>query len=205
MKQMLVSFVNNRVPKDNYLMKKSDYNEDELKHLALEFVKGKVEAFSTLYDLYVENIYRFIYFKVNSAEAEDLTEIVFIKVWENRAKFDPSKSSISSWIYTIARNTVIDHYRVLKHTEELSDNFIDSESNNPQRLVEEKIVSLKVRSAINKLPENYRDILLLRFIEDFSYSEIAKILGKSEGSIRILQFRAIKELKKVLQKMGFDE
>lgn len=186
-------------------MKKPNYSEEELRLLALEFVKGKVEAFSTLYDLYVENIYRFIYFKVNSADAEDLTEIVFIKVWENRNKFDYTKSSISSWIYTIARNTVIDHYRVLKPTEELNDNYIDSESNNPKKLVEEKIVSFKVRSAINKLPENYRDILLLRFIEDFSYTEIAKILDKSEGSIRILQFRAIKELKKVLQKMGFDE
>jgi RNA polymerase sigma-70 factor (ECF subfamily) len=82
---------------------------------------------------------------------------------------------------------------------------VDDDSRSPSKLVEEKIVSSQVREAMNKLPENYRDILLLRFIEDFSYTEIAKVLGKSEGSIRILQFRAIKELKKVLQKMGFDE
>jgi RNA polymerase sigma-70 factor (ECF subfamily) len=186
-------------------MKRLNYTEEELLDLAKAFVQGDAEAFSVLYDFYVENIYRFIYFKVNSSDAEDLTEIVFIKVWENRKKFDASKSSISSWIYTIARNTVIDHYRVLKNVEELHDNIEDDTINSPKKVVEDKLVSDKVRSAIYKLNPNYRDLLLLRYIEDMSYAEIAVILGKSEGSIRIMQFRAMKELKNILQKMGFDE
>jgi RNA polymerase sigma-70 factor (ECF subfamily) len=181
------------------------YSDEELYELSKKLVHGDAEAFSGLYDHFSENIYRFIYFKVNSAEVEDLTEIVFIKVWENRKKFNPEKSSFSSWIYTIARNTVIDHYRVNKTTEELPINLKDDEKRNPKMIAEEKFVSTQVRSAIEKLPENYRDLVLLRFIQDFSYSEIAEIMGKSEGSIRIMQFRAIKELKKYLQKLGFDE
>lgn len=186
-------------------MKRQNYTDEELLKLASGLVSGDPESFSSLYDFYVENIYRFIYFKVNSADAEDLTEIVFIKVWENRKKFDGSKSSISSWIYTIARNTVIDHYRVFKNVEALNETFEDDGSNNPKVIAEDNLISHKLRSAIHKLSPNYRDLVLLRFIEDMSYAEIAGVLGKSEGSIRIMQFRAMKELKNILQKMGFDE
>lgn len=187
-------------------MKRQNYTDSELVHLSELFVNGDTEAFSALYDHYVENIYRYIFFKVNSADSEDLTEIVFIKVWENRKKFDPAKSSFSSWIYTIARNTVIDHYRVVKPVEELHDNLHeDAGTNHPKYIVEENLVSTKIREAINQLAPNYRDLVLLRFIDDLSYSEIAKVLDKKEGAVRIMQFRAMRELKKILQKMGFDE
>lgn len=186
-------------------MSKKEYSKEELEVLGVSLQKGSEEAFSELYDHFVENIYRFIFFKVNSDDAEDLTEIVFIKVWEHKEKFDCKKSAIGSWIYTIARNTVIDHYRVFKQSEELHDGIEDEEVLNPKLFAEESLRFERLNEGIHKLSENYKDVVLLRFIEDMEYSEIAKVLEKSEGSIRIMQFRALKELKKILQEMNFDE
>jgi RNA polymerase sigma-70 factor (ECF subfamily) len=182
------------------------YSEEELAKFAVAFREGDPDAFSALYDHFADNIYRYVYYKVKSSESEDLTEIIFIKAWENRKKYDPSKSSFSSWIYTIARNTIIDHYRVFKNIDELSIDLTDhDEAKNPKLNAESVLNAEKVREAISKLTDSYKEILLLRFIEDLEYSEIAKVMGKSEGSIRIMQFRAMKELKQVLQKMGFNE
>lgn len=186
-------------------MKGAELTKDEIQKLAKGWAKGDKEAFSALYDHYIDSIFKFIYFKVKNEHAEDLTELVFIKAWENRSKYKSKLGTFSSWLYTIARNTVIDHYRVFKEFSELHDYLPDeSESSNPKLIAQEKINAEKLREAINKLPEAYRDILLLRFIEDMEYEEIANMLGKSEGSIRITQFRAIKELRIILEKMGFN-
>lgn len=186
-------------------MSRAELTDDQISKLARGWSKGDKESFSKLYDYFIDNIYRFVYFKVKSGEAEDITELVFIKAWENRKKYNSKKGAFASWLYTIARNTIIDHYRVQKEVSELHD-YIPDESKNadPRALTEDVLTSEKLRLAINKLPANYRDILLLRFIEDMEYSEIADALGKSEGSIRITQFRAIKQLRQVLEKMGLN-
>jgi RNA polymerase sigma-70 factor (ECF subfamily) len=185
-------------------MNKKELTDDQVSRLARGWIKGDKDSFSKLYDYFIDSIYKFIYFKVKDEDAEDLTELVFIKAWENRKKYKSKYGSFSSWLYTIARNTVIDHYRVTKEVYELNDYIPDdSEIADPQRITEDKLTSERLREAINKLPENYRDILLLRFIEDMEYNEIAEVLDKSEGAIRITQFRAIKSLREVLEKMGF--
>ncbi len=185
-------------------MKTPELTDEDIVKYAKGWSRGDKESFSKLYDFYVDNIYRFIYFKVHSEDAEDLTELVFIKAWEKRKKYNSKKGAFSSWIYTIARNTVIDHYRVRKETSELHENIQDDKKrSDPQRLAEESLSAEKLRSAIAKLPPNYRDVLLLRFIEDMDYSEISKTLGKTEGAVRITQFRALKELRKVIENMGF--
>ncbi len=186
-------------------MSENVISAEELKDLAVQWRLGDKEAFSKIYDTYVDKLYKFIYFKVDSFEAEDLTELTFMKAWEKRKKYDPSKSSFSSWLYTIARNTVIDHYRVSKPTEELDITMADEKKiSNPKFQVEESLNAAMLRESVNKLPKNYRDIVLLRFIDDLSYSEIADIMGKSEGSIRIMQFRAIRQLRDFMKKKGFD-
>ncbi len=187
-------------------MNRKLHSDEEIVKYAVNFVNGYPEAFSALYDHFADNIYRYVYYKVKSSESEDLTEIIFIKAWENRKKYDPAKSSFSSWLYTIARNTVIDHYRVYKSVDELSIDLTDhDDAKNPKLNTESILNAEKIREAISKISESYQEILLLRFIEDLEYAEIAKIIGKSEGSIRVMQFRAMKELKQVLQKMGFNE
>lgn len=185
-------------------MRNNELTDQEISGLARGWVSGDKESFSKLYDYFVDRIYKFVYFKVKDQDAEDITELVFIKAWENRKKYKSKYGSFSSWLYTIARNTVIDHYRVTKEVYELNDQMPDdSKSSNPKHVVEDTLTSQQLRKAISKLPEGYRDILLLRFIEDMEYAEIAEVLGKSEGAIRITQFRAIKSLRDVLKQMGF--
>jgi len=180
-------------------------SKERVAELARGWVKGDKESFSIIYDTLVDNIYKFIYFKVHSRDAEDLTELVFIKAWENRKKYDHTKSSFTSWLYTIARNTVIDHYRVSKQVDQLDTAIEDDKKrSNPKKLTEEVLNATTMRKAVEKLPKNYRDVVLLRFIQDMSYSEIAQTLDKTEGAIRIMQFRALRQLKQILKDDGFN-
>lgn len=186
-------------------MSDNAFSAEELKDLAVQWRLGDKDAFAKIYDAYIDKLYKFIYFKVDAFEAEDLTELTFMKAWEKRKKYDPAKSSFSSWLYTIARNTVIDHYRVSKPTEELDVRLPDEKKiSNPKFQTEESLNASLLRKAVNSLPKNYRDIVLLRFIDDLSYEEIADIMGKSEGSIRIMQFRAIRQLRDIMKKEGLD-
>jgi len=177
----------------------------ELIDLAIQFKKGDKEAFSQLYDLFADRLYKFIYFKVNLEDVEDITELTFLKAWTKKHTYNPKKSSISSWLYTIARNTVIDHYRTQKLVEELDIREADPKKvADPKQITEDGLNSSFLKTAINDLSKDYRDLVILRFIDDLSYKEIASILGKTEGSIRIMQFRAVRKLKAILEKKGFD-
>jgi len=165
------------------------------------------EAFVRAYDLYVDNIYRFIYFKVgNKEEAQDLSSVVFLKAW-NHIQTNSLKDfkTLESFLYKIARNAIIDHYR---ENCKINITSIDNENNEVDvidetqdlakttetafefSLVEKKLVGLK---------DEYREIIILRFIEELSISEIAKILSKSKGNIRILTYRALKALRELME------
>ena len=150
-----------------------------------------------------QQIFRFIYWQVsNKEQAEDLNQEVFLKAWKNIEKYQERNCPFSSWLYRIARNTVIDFYRTQKKVYPIEDEIFFSEGNdlkgNPKKIAETKIEVERVKKVLNSLPSNQREIIVLKFIEGFSNKEIAKILKKSEGAIRILQYRAIKNLKKIL-------
>ena len=168
----------------------------------LKWIEGDLSSFSVLYDYYVDKIFRFIYFKVPGDHAEDLTEDVFVKVMEKKHSFDPLKSSFSTWIYTIARNTVIDFFRTNKQTNELSEYVEDTNPNvKPDVLASKKIETQNLRKALKTLPKDKQDLVILRFIDELSYQEMSQILGKSEGSIRITMMRALRDLRTVLEKL----
>jgi RNA polymerase sigma-70 factor, ECF subfamily len=161
--------------------------------------KGDSQAFGKLYDKYIDKIYRFIFFKVNnSSEAEDITQQVFLKSWQNIKNYKPKKGAqFSSWLYRIARNSVIDHYRTSKnHTDIESikeDEFIET----PE--FEEKIDRFekinKVKKSLYILTEDEKDVVIMKFVEEFSNKEIGKVLDKNQGTIRVIQYRALKKLK----------
>lgn len=165
--------------------------------------KGDKESFGLLYEKYGQQIFRFIYWQVsNKEQAEDLNQEVFLKAWKNIEKYQERNCPFSSWLYRIARNTVIDFYRTQKKVYPIEDEIFFSEGNdlreNPKKIAETKIEVERVKKVLNSLPNNQREIIVLKFIEGFSNKEIAKILKKSEGAIRILQYRAIRNLKKIL-------
>ena len=177
-------------------------DKQKLKISVLKWTQGDVSSFSVLYDYYVDKIYRFIYFKVPDGEAEDLTEDVFLKVMQKKHTFDPDKSAFSTWIYTIARNTVIDFLRTNKATTELSDFIVDTDSNKDiVSNVDKNFELLNLKKAISCLPKDKQDLVVLRFVDELSYDEMSQILNKSEGSIRISMMRTLKELRVILEKL----
>lgn len=172
------------------------FTDDHLKILIDKAKTGDETAFTELYSAFFEKIYRFIYFRISHREsAEDLTEDVFIKVFENISKLENSEV-FEGWVYQIARNKIIDYYRSKKitvnldeieNTAQYEDTIIDTlSSDGDQKLL---------LTAMKELPADYQTILKLRFFENHSPATIAEMLGKNEGTIRVLQHRATTRLK----------
>ncbi|OGZ52741.1 MAG: hypothetical protein A3B25_00910 [Candidatus Ryanbacteria bacterium RIFCSPLOWO2_01_FULL_48_26] len=164
-------------------------------------VGGDSSAFGLLYDHYQPKIYRFALVKVSHREeAEDLTHQVFLKAWQNIESYQDLGFPFSSWLYRIARNHVVDYYRTKKITESIED--IDPKKTPVEHSVHsnllEKLEIERVKNAIGKLKPEYQDVIIMRFIEDLPIRETALALDKSEGAVKLLQHRAIKELKKAL-------
>src|ERR1051325_6921588 len=163
---------------------------------------GNSEAFGQLYDAYLERIYRFVYFRVEDQQtAEDITSQVFLKAWENLGRFQIGGTPFLAWLYTIAHNAVIDHYRTRKVTAALEDVRLSDPGH--AEAVENEIdlnAEMKViKEALQALTDDQQKVLTLRFIEGMSNNEIALHLGKREGAIRALQMRGLQALAKQLE------
>jgi len=177
------------------------------KMLLLRARKKDPEAFGEIYDLYVSKIYRFIYFKVSSIEeAEDLTSEVFLRTWQylNEGR---EIESLNAFLYKIARNIVVDFYREKAKREILKEEFFEKERERKDELKGLQIsLDLKdIEIGLRELKDEYREVIILRFIEELSINEIAQILEKSKGAVRVLIFRALETLKKVLESRDRDK
>ncbi len=179
----------------------------EEKLLIYKIRKNDRQAFVKAYDLYVDQLYRFIYFKVgNREEAEDLCSAVFLKTW-NYILRDGLKDykTLKALLYKIARNLIIDHYRKNKDSRTVSlDGGSEIDVIDEKQNVEEKM-DLKTDIFVleTKLPElkdEYREAIILRFVNELSIKEIAEILGKPKGGVRVLIFRALRALRELLEK-----
>jgi RNA polymerase sigma-70 factor (ECF subfamily) len=161
--------------------------------------EGRTEHFADLYEFYVKKIYNFIYFKTFHIEtAEDLTSKTFLKALENIGKFKSDKAQFSTWLYQIAKNNVIDHYRTHKETTDIEDVW-DLSSDADEQIKKDtdtRIMFEKVKKHMSCLSGSQRDVIMLRLWQDLSYREIAEITGKTESSCRIDFSRAIKKIKK---------
>ena len=163
--------------------------------------RGDTEAFGQVYDALVKPIYRYIYYRVEPQIAEDLTEDTFLKVWENLKKFKQGKTPFSAWVFRIAHNLVCDHYRKNETVFEIDENIANpTDDLNPQYQISVKLNQVHLRQALKKLPENYQEVLVLKYINDVDNTTIAQTIGKSEGAVRILQFRALNQLRIILEK-----
>lgn len=164
--------------------------------------KGDIESFGLLYDHYFKQIYRFIFLKVNHKEdAQDLTHQVFLQAFKKIGDYEEKGFPFSSWLYKIARNEIIDFYRSKKTNvalEELENVLTDANQENIKDRLDLKIQIEKVRLALKKIKPEYQDVIIMRFIEDLSIKEVAEILNKTEGAIKLIQHRAIASLKKIL-------
>ena len=166
-------------------------------------VKNKdPEAYGKFYDSYVERIYRFIYFKVGSrSEAQDLTSEVFLKLWQH-IKADREIKNMNSFIYVIARNSVIDFYRqrsTKQEKERPHEEGSDPSDEGELAAIQSAKFDLQlVLKGLEDLKDEYKEIIIFRFIDELSIGEIAEITKKSPGSVRVIIHRALKALKENL-------
>lgn len=181
-------------------------DEAEIEELVIASQRGESESFGKLYDIFVDSIYRYIYFRVGTEEAEDLTELVFLKTWENIRSYKKSTHSFSSWIFRIAHNLVVDYYRAHRHNGELTEDMQDfrDEADTPLR-THQHFDQVALAAGMKELKDAYRQIIVLKYINDLSYEEIGFIMGRSQAALRILQFRALKNLRRILEHMGVSE
>lgn len=188
------------------MSKKLKERSEEIDALVLKSQNGDQEAFAALYDIFVDPIYRYIFFKVKDREVEDLVEDVFVKVWRNIKKYEKRKGvTFSAWVFRIAHNIVVDYYRTAKNREydELPEQIVDHRREKDTSLLAEREINKDILAkALSNIKESYREIIVHKYLNDLSNKEIADLTGKTEGSLRILQFRALKALRGELKHLG---
>src|SRR5690606_2198698 len=155
-----------------------------------------IEAFRA----YNENIFNFLCLRVHSREiAQDLTQEVYIKLWDNKAKYDPNKASIRTWLFKIARNHLIDHFRKNKN----SFANISTESELLVEIYDDETTEkdLDIQYVLKKLYElepEEQNLIILKYIEDLSNAEIAEIVDKNVVATKVAIHRAMKKLKRII-------
>ena len=159
-------------------------------------------AFGRLYDMYADWIYSHIYYLVsNVMDAEYLTQQTFLKAWQAIHRYKKTASPFIAWLMTISHNLVVDFYRTKKDKAHLEAEVLASDSaSSPERAAEASFEQQRLRRAILQLPKDHQHVILLRFAEGFSNAEIASILGKSEGAIRVILHRGLAALRYILEK-----
>jgi RNA polymerase sigma-70 factor, ECF subfamily len=179
--------------------------ENEDIDLIKEYLNGNQESFRLLINRYLPLIYNFAArFTIN--DASDISQDVFIKVWKNIKNFDSSKASFKTWIFQIARNTIIDHLRkkksiVFSDLEDKDDSWIENVSDNAI-LQDEIAQKLEDKEFLNKLLDKisplYREVLVLYYQEDMTFNEIGIVLNKPLNTVKSHHYRAIIELRKMI-------
>ena len=163
---------------------------------------GNSQAFARIYDVYAQRIYCYIRRKLPSQQqAEDALQEIFLKAWKGLPNFQPKKGGLTPWLYRIATNQINDFYRVSARKPEpieLSDEiepvyFQTSE-------LESTLLSETAKQWFLSLPDLYRQVLVLRFEEDLSIKETAKVLNKTNLAIRLIQYRALKKIRDIIKK-----
>ena len=164
------------------------------------------KRFSKIYDKYIDKIYRFIFFKVNSQDiAQDLTSETFLKSWEVfKQNKNPGIKNIQAFLYKTAKNLIIDHYREKGKVQFVSlenNPLIDQEQNLEEKAILNSEVN-NIRKAIFNLKEDYQNVIIWRYLDGLSISEISKLLGRSEQATRVLLHRSLESLR---QKLNFNQ
>ena len=161
------------------------------------------EAVGELYDRYHVSIYRYIWSRVSDQQlAEDLTGDVFTSMVINLPRYRFIGTPFQAWLYRIARNLIIDSHRKASSRNEVPlDEVVNSSAgdHDPSQIVEDQIVVEQVQAVLGELKPLKQDVLILRFIVGLSLNEVASILGRTIGSVKVTQHRALRELRTILE------
>jgi RNA polymerase sigma-70 factor (ECF subfamily) len=164
--------------------------------------RGDKEAIASLYDAHYGAVYNYIHYRVeDQPTAEDLTAEVFIRMLQKLTGYVNRGRPLLAWLYTIARNLVIDHHRNLNKGEELPivDHLLEDGEGDPLQEVQAYQTQDCFKRALTQLPETQRSILIYRFVDEFSTSQILELMDKSDPAVRSLQHRALRSLERALK------
>lgn len=187
-----------------------------MKELEIELIikkikKGKVNYYERIIAKYDKSLYSYIFSLVKEKYlAEDLLQETFIKIYKNLDKYDIGKN-FSAWIITIARNTVYDYSKKKKiktlNILEEKDCYIQETNNDPSRILEEKEKIEILDKLVNKLPEKYRDIIILKYFDELKYHEIAEVLNTDDAKVKWKLYEArellIREMNVLEEQEGY--
>ena len=171
-------------------------NHDSEK-LAAAAARGDSDAFGKLYDLYFDRIYRFLYYRTLHREtAEDLCSKTFLKALGALSGFRPEKGSFSSWLYRIASNTLIDHFRTAGRLETVSDVWELPSGEDPSAEVDNRLCWEKFKPVFDKLEAGKKEIIIMRVWDELSFREIAELTGRTEAACKMSFKRSLDTLRK---------
>ena len=163
---------------------------------------GDGEAFGKLYDRYVDQVFRFIFYRVNDrALAEDFTSETFLRALRRISTINYQGRDIGAWFMTIARNIVFDHTKSARFRLEMTTGELVETGDavaSPEAAVLAHLTNTRLLSAVNELGEEQRECIVLRFLHGLSVAETAAVMGKNDGAIKALQHRAVKRLASML-------
>lgn len=178
--------------------------ETDERTLIQRATRGDPEAFGTLYDRHAVRVYRHIYYMMgNPPEAEDLTAQAFLQAWQAIDRYQMRGAPFVSWMLRIAHNLAVSYLRSRKPNTELPETLVDqSRQGNPEETLQRQLEGDRVRKAIMSLRGDQRQVIMLRFVEDLEYPEVAEIVGKSVAAVRVIQHRALHTLRKQMLQEG---
>lgn len=164
--------------------------------------EGDAEAFGQLYDHYVTGVFRFVYYRVGSQQlAEDLTSETFVRGLRAIQRFNWQGKDFGAWLTTIARNLITDHFKSSRSRLEVVSETIPEGTTNaasPEHEVLALISNTMLFEAVDGLPTEQRDCILMRFVQGLSIAQTAATMGRSEGAVKQLQLRAVRSLAKTV-------
>jgi len=162
--------------------------------------EGEPSVVGEIYERYQRGIYRYLYYRIGDLHtAEDLTSEVFLRMIEKLPNYSGHSLAFRAWLFQIARNLSIDHYRrmsVRKNVQLVEEH--PEGKDEPLEMITKELTSQKLYHALVKLPENQRDVIVMRFVVGMPVREVAETLHKSENSVKGLQRRALKSLRETL-------
>lgn len=178
---------------------------EQEKEILKKIKNGDNEAFGELYDFYAPRVYRFVRLKVDSQEtAQDVTSEAFLKIWQHLQEQRKIRERFQALLYKIARNLVVDFYRSKSIREILIEDNLEEFSKAEDEETSDKLVirqeeMVEVKKALIQVHPNYQDVIVWYYLDELTIPEIAEILEKNEGTVRVLIHRAVKSLRNVME------
>lgn len=179
---------------------------DEVADLVARAQDGDPRAFGEIYDRYNDTVYRYIYFRVNNVQlAEDLAAETFLRALRRISSFSWQGRAFGAWLVTIARNLVVDHFKSGRYRLEIvkpdvlgGDAPETDPATSPETAALEKLTNATLLTAVKKLNSDQQECIVLRFLKGFTVAETARVMGKNEGAVKALQYRAVRTLARLL-------